>query len=56
MSRIGKLPVAMPAGVEITVSKDNVVKVKGKLGTWNRQLDPNDYPKVEGNQHHSRKE
>jgi large subunit ribosomal protein L6 len=40
MSRIGKLPIAIPAGVEITVSKDNVVKVKGKLGELEQQLDP----------------
>ena len=28
MSRIGKLPIAIPAGVTVTV-KDNVVSVKG---------------------------
>ncbi len=40
MSRIGKLPVALPSGVEVTVSKDNVVKVKGKLGELEQQVDP----------------
>jgi len=32
MSRIGKLPVAVPAGVQINVSDENVVTVKGPLG------------------------
>ncbi|MGN0788663.1 MAG: 50S ribosomal protein L6, partial [Christensenellales bacterium] len=32
MSRIGRLPVAIPAGVEIKVSPENVVEVKGPKG------------------------
>jgi large subunit ribosomal protein L6 len=40
MSRIGKLPIALPAGVEVSVSKDNVVKVKGKLGELEQKMDP----------------
>ncbi len=32
MSRIGKLPVAIPSGVTITVTPDNVVTVKGPKG------------------------
>ena len=32
MSRIGKLPISIPAGVEISVSDENVVTVKGKKG------------------------
>ncbi len=35
MSRIGKLPVAIPAGVTVEI-KDNVVKVKGPKGTLER--------------------
>ena len=31
MSRIGKAPINIPAGVTVTI-KDNVVTVKGKLG------------------------
>lgn len=31
MSRIGKAPVSIPAGVEVTINNDNIV-VKGKLG------------------------
>lgn len=38
MSRIGKLPVNIPAGVEINVNNDNFVTVKGKLGTLTQQL------------------
>ena len=33
MSRIGRLPVAIPAGVEVTVADGNVVTVKGPKGT-----------------------
>ena len=29
MSRIGKMPVAIPAGVEVTVADGNLVTVKG---------------------------
>jgi len=40
MSRIGKLPVTVPSGVEIAVSDENVVTVKGPKGTLNEQIDP----------------
>ena len=33
MSRIGKQPVVLTQGVTITVSKDNLVTVKGPKGT-----------------------
>src|ERR1700754_5172907 len=39
MSRIGKLPITLPQGVEVTVSKDNVVTVKGAKGTLEQKLD-----------------
>ena len=39
MSRIGKLPVNLPAGVTVEVSKDNVVSVKGPLGQLSQQVD-----------------
>ena len=32
MSRIGKQPVVIPAGVTVTVSSENVVTVKGPKG------------------------
>lgn len=38
MSRIGKLPVAIPAGVEVKFST-GVVTVKGKLGELNQKFD-----------------
>ena len=33
MSRIGRMPVVIPAGVTVTVANGNVVTVKGPLGT-----------------------
>ena len=38
MSRIGRLPVAIPAGVEVKVAEGNVVTVKGPKGTLERAL------------------
>ncbi len=40
MSRIGKAPVALPKGVTVEVSADNVVSVKGPLGQLSQQVDP----------------
>ncbi len=40
MSRIGKLPISIPAGVTISVSDDNVVTVKGKKGELKQVVDP----------------
>ena len=39
MSRIGKLPVILPAGVTVEVSADNTVSVKGPLGTLSQKVD-----------------
>lgn len=39
MSRIGKLPITIPAGVAITV-KDNVITVKGPKGELNQGINP----------------
>ncbi len=50
MSRIGKLPIALPAGVSITVHPDNRVEVKGPLGTLNQMVDPDIQVKVEEGQ------
>jgi len=50
MSRIGKLPVNLPAGVTISVSDDNVVSVKGPLGTLSQQIDKEIRVEVENNQ------
>ena len=38
MSRIGKLPVVIPAGVEVKIAEANHVTVKGPKGTLERQL------------------
>lgn len=40
MSRIGKAPISLPKGVEISVSKGNLVTVKGSKGTLTQQIDP----------------
>ncbi len=47
MSRIGKLPITLPQGVEINVSDNNVVTVKGKLGELRQVVDPGIKVKVE---------
>lgn len=39
MSRIGKLPVTLPKGVEVNVSDKNVVTVKGPKGTLTQNVD-----------------
>ena len=39
MSRIGKLPISLPEGVKFSVSKENLVTVKGKLGELYQQVD-----------------
>ena len=40
MSRIGRMPVAIPAGVEVTVAEGNLVTVKGPKGTLTQKLHP----------------
>ncbi|WP_205501710.1 50S ribosomal protein L6 [Rufibacter psychrotolerans] len=39
MSRIGKLPITLPQGVEVLVNQDNLVTVKGPKGTLSSQVD-----------------
>ncbi|MBQ7572911.1 MAG: 50S ribosomal protein L6 [Clostridia bacterium] len=48
MSRIGKLPITIPAGVDVKVSEDNTITVKGAKETLTRQLHPDMIIKVEG--------
>ncbi len=50
MSRIGILPIDIPAGVTIEVSEDNMVTVKGPKGELKQQVDKNITVKVEENQ------
>ena len=38
MSRIGKLPIPIPSGVKVEVSKDNTVKVSGPLGELEQKV------------------
>lgn len=38
MSRIGRLPIEIPAGVEVNVNNDNLITVKGPKGKLERQL------------------
>jgi large subunit ribosomal protein L6 len=49
MSRIGKLPITVPAGVTVTVDEDNLVTVKGPKGTLCQQVNPIITVKQEGN-------
>jgi len=39
MSRIGKLPITLPKGVEVSVSDKNLVTVKGPKGTLTQAMD-----------------
>lgn len=41
MSRIGRLPIAIPNGVTVTVSPENVVTVKGPKGEITKTMHPN---------------
>lgn len=38
MSRIGRLPIAIPAGVTVDIAENNKVTVKGPKGTLERVL------------------
>jgi len=48
MSRIGKMPITVPAGVEINIAEGNVVTVKGPKGTLTRAFHPNMSINVDG--------
>ncbi len=50
MSRIGRMPIAIPAGVTITVAENNVVTVKGPKGTLTKELHPDMIIKTEGSE------
>ena len=50
MSRIGKLPVNLPAGVSVELLDGNVVKVKGPLGEMCQKVDPDIEVTIEGNE------
>ena len=48
MSRIGRLPITVPAGVTVTVDADNLVTVKGPKGTLSQQVNSAITVKQEG--------
>ena len=50
MSRIGKKPIVIPAGVTVSVAEGNVVTVKGPKGTLTQTMHPDMLIKVEGNE------
>ena len=49
MSRIGRMPITIPAGVTVTVAENNVVTVKGPKGELTKALRPDMIIEVEGN-------
>ena len=50
MSRIGRHPIAIPAGVTVTISDDNVVTVKGPKGSLEQAVNKNITVKQEAGQ------
>ncbi len=49
MSRIGKQPIVIPAGVDVTI-EGNLVTVKGPKGTLSREIHPNITVEKDGNE------
>ena len=49
MSRIGRMPITVPAGVTVTVGENNLVTVKGPLGTLTEQISARMIINVDGN-------
>ena len=52
MSRIGRMPITIPAGVEVSVAAGNIVTVKGPKGTLTQKLHPAMTIEVEGSTIH----
>lgn len=50
MSRIGRKPIAIPAGVEVTLAEGNVVTVKGPKGTLTQTMHSDMIIKIEANE------
>ena len=48
MSRVGKMPIAVPAGVTVDIAENNLVTVKGPKGELSRQLPAEMIIKLEG--------
>lgn len=49
MSRIGRQPVEVPAGVNVNLDGDNLMTVKGPKGTLSQKLHPDMKINIEGN-------
>ena len=49
MSRIGRKPIEIPVGVDVNITAENVVTVKGSLGTLTQQFHKDMIIKKEGN-------
>ena len=47
MSRIGRMPIAIPAGVDVKIEAENLVTVKGAKGTLTQKFNPEMIIKVE---------
>ena len=52
MSRIGRLPITVPAGVTVTIADDNTVTVKGPKGQLSQKVNPDITIAQEGNMLH----
>ena len=50
MSRIGRMPIAVPANVTVTIADENVVTVKGPLGTLSEKISTKLTVKLENNE------
>ena len=48
MSRIGRMPITIPAGVEVNIAEGNVVTVKGPKGTLTQKLHPDMVIEIDG--------
>lgn len=48
MSRIGRLPIAVPQGVQVNITETNLVSVKGPLGELSEQIDKDMKIEIEG--------
>ncbi len=49
MSRIGRMPIEIPAGVTVEIAADNTVSVKGPKGALSQKVDSRISVAVEGN-------
>ena len=50
MSRIGRMPIDVPAGVKVEISNDNLITVSGPLGVLTQQVNKKINVKLEENQ------